>query len=203
MTTPLVLLLQALTNLSLAPPGPGLPGGWQVERVAGAAPPSFAVTAAHTLRIETSGTRGAAGFARYRLRAPLRPQGGGPLWWQWRTSTPLRAAALRRRTTDAAPARVAVGFADGRTLLYTWGNTEGRGEHFVTSSGRGVLVLERADDADGSWHMERRDPFADYRLVFDRAPPAIVAVGVGGDTNPQTGRAVAEVGELTWGDTAP
>src|SRR3989441_11791640 len=40
---------------------------------------------------------------------------------------------------------------------------ESRGEHFLswTGANRGVLVLEGADDADGSWHMERRDPFAD------------------------------------------
>ena len=96
--------------------------------------------------------------------------------------------------------RIFVQFADGRMILYTWGNAEGRGEAFLspTSQLRAVVVLERAEDADGSWHVERRDPFADYRRVFNRAPKAIVAVGVATDTDQIGGRAVAEVGDVEW-----
>jgi DUF3047 family protein len=192
-----LLALQALTNLSLAPPGPGLPSGWALQRVKGAAAPAFAVTGAHTLRIDAAAA--AAGFASFRLRARLEPQ-AGTLSWQWRTATPLHGAALRQRARDDAPARVFLVFADGRMLFYSWGNREGRGEHFLswTGASRGVLVLEGAEDADGSWHMERRDPFADYRLVFDRAPRAIVAVGMSADTDQLKDHAVAEVSELSW-----
>jgi len=191
-----LLALQALTNLSLAPAGPGLPHGWTLQRVKGAAAPTFAVTGGHALRIEADG---AAAFASYRLGSPLRPR-AGTLSWQWRTTTPLRNAALRLRARDDAPARVFLVFADGRMLFYSWGARESRGEHFLswTGANRGVLVLEGADDADGSWHMERRDPFADYRLVFNGAPKAIVAAGVSADTDQLRGRATAEVSELTW-----
>src|SRR2546426_11213395 len=81
-------------------------------------------------------------------------------------------------------------------ILYSWGTTEGRGEMFLSpASGlRAVVVLERAEDADGSWHVERRDPFADYRRAFNRAPKAIVAVGVATDTDQIGGRAPAEGG---------
>lgn len=194
--TAALLALQALTNLSLAPAGPGLPRGWTLQHIKGAPAPVFAVTQAHALRIEADA---AAGFASYRLRASLRPQ-PGTLSWQWRTTTPLRDAALRQRARDDAPARVFLVFADGRMLFYSWGAQEGRGEHFLSWTGakRGVLVLERADDADGSWHMERRDPFADYRLLFNRAPKAIVAAGVSADTDQLRGRATAEVSELMW-----
>ena len=194
--TAALLALQALTNLSLAPAGPGLPRGWTLQHIKGAAAPVFAVTRAHALRIDADA---AAAFASYRLRAPLRPR-PGTVSWQWRTTTPLRDAALRQRARDDAPARVFLVFADGRMLFYSWGAREGRGEHFLSWTGakRGVLVLERADDADGSWHMERRDPFADYRLVFDRAPKAIVAAGVSADTDQLRVRATAEVSELMW-----
>ena len=196
MTTVALLALQTLTNLSLVPAAPGLPSGWTLQHVKGAASPAFRVTRAHTLRIEAAD---AAGFATYRLRAPLRPA-AGTLLWNWRTSTPLGTATLRQRARDDAPVRVLVAFADGRTLFYSWGNREGRGEHFLSWTGRsrGIVVLERAEDADGSWHMERRDPFRDYSLVFDRAPVAIVAVGVSADTDQLKGRALAEVGELSW-----
>ncbi|HEU5262131.1 MAG TPA: DUF3047 domain-containing protein [Gemmatimonadales bacterium] len=188
-----VLALQALTTISLAPAGPGLPRGWKLQRTRGAEPPSFAVTRAHRLRIEAADR---AGIASFPLRRPLRPQ-PGRLTWQWRTGTPLPTAVLRQRTRDDAPVRVFVTFEDGWVLSYSWGNKESREERWRSGS-RGVIVLQRGDDADGSWHMERRDPFADYRLVFNRAPKAIVAVGVGADTDQLSGRAVAEVSELTW-----
>ncbi|OLB17896.1 MAG: hypothetical protein AUH12_03455 [Gemmatimonadetes bacterium 13_2_20CM_69_8] len=173
MTAVCLCALQALTNLSLASAGPGLPPGWALQRTKGVQPPSFEVTRARTLRIDVLA---GAGFARYRLRAPLLPRAGA-LTWRWRTGTPLRDAALRQRTRDDAPVRVYVVFDDGR---------------------RAVIVLERAEDADGSWHMERRDPFADYRVAFNRASRALVAVGAGADTHRLKGRAVAEVSELTW-----
>ena len=188
--TAALLALQALTNLSLAAVGPGLPSGWRLQRVKGSEAPRFAVTGGHVLRIEAAA---AAGFATYRLRKPLRPQ-AGTLTWNWRTSTPLADAALRQRARDDAPVRAFV------ILFYTWGNQEGRREHFLSWTGpsRGVMVLERSEDADGSWRMERRDPFRDYSLVFDRAPTPVVAVGVSADTDQLRARAVAEVGELTW-----
>ncbi len=188
--------LQVLTNLGLSAPGPGLPGGWRLQRMRGAEPPDFQVTRAHDLRIET---KGQAGFASYHLRAPLRPA-KGELTWRWRTDTPLRDAALHQRARDDSPVRVFVVFDDGRMLYYTWGNAEGRGETFAswTGASRVVIVLERAEDADGSWHLERRDPFADYRRAWNRAPHPIVAVGVSADTDMLHGRSAAEVGELTW-----
>lgn len=196
--TPGLLALQVLTNLSLAPVGAGLPPGWRLQRTRDAQPPAFSVTAERVLRVEA---RSAAGFATYRLRTPLRPTPrGGSLTWRWRTATPLRGAALRRRATDDSPVRVLVLFENGRMIFYSWGNTEGRGETFLSWTGptRAVIVLERAEDADGSWHLERRNPFADYRRVFNQAPEAIVAVGVSADSEMLRARAVAEVGDLTW-----
>ncbi len=193
-----LLLLQTLTNLNAAPASPGVPRGWTLEAVRGAAPPRYRVTRSHFLHLEhVSG----AAIARYHLRQPVRPPvRKGTLTWGWQTSTPVHTATLRQRARDDSPVRVFVQFEDGRMILYSWGNTEGRGEMFLSpASGlRAVVVLERAEDADGSWHVERRDPFADYRRVFNRAAKMIVAVGVATDTDQVGGRAVAEVGDLEW-----
>jgi hypothetical protein len=61
-----------------------------------------------------------------------------------------------------------------------------------------VVVLQRADDADGSWHEERRNPFSDYRRLWNNAPKAIVSVGVCADSDALKIRAAAEIGDLTW-----
>src|SRR5581483_3956285 len=89
-----LLALQTLTNLALVPAGPGLPSGWRLERVKGAAAPAVAVTAAHALRVTTA--RG-AGFAVYRLPPPPAPAAGA-LAWQWRRTTPWRGRCCAAAT---------------------------------------------------------------------------------------------------------
>ncbi|HLQ60150.1 MAG TPA: DUF3047 domain-containing protein [Gemmatimonadales bacterium] len=196
----LLVLAQTLTNLVIVPAGPGLPPGWQLNRLQGVDPPTFEVTRSHTLQVVAIGQ---GGTATYRLRPPIRPPSSlrpGMLTWHWRTGTPLRAADLKRRAGDDSPIRVVITFQDGRTITYAWGNRESRGESFASWAGhnRMVVVLQLAEDADGSWHVERRDPFSDYRRLWNRAPKSIVAVGVSCDSEGTKTRAAAEIGDLTW-----
>lgn len=198
--TPLLLLAQTLTNLMTVPAGVGLPSGWRLERVQGVEPPAYQVTRFHTLRIVAIGQ---SGTATYRLRSPVRPppsSRAGALTWRWRTGTALRGADLKRRTGDDSPIRVVITFQDGRAIAYTWGNRESRNESFASWAGRNrmVVVLQRAEDADGSWHVERRDPFSDYRRLWNNAPKPIVAVAVSVDTDGLKQRATSEIGDITW-----
>src|SRR3989442_1940733 len=147
----------------------------------GVDPPTFEVTRSHTMRITAIGQ---GGTATYRLRSPIRPQPAlrqGTITWRWRAGTPLRDADLKRRAGDDSPIRVVISFQDGRSIAYAWGNRESRGESFASWAGRNrmVVVLQSAEAADGSWHVERRDPFSDYRRLWNRAPKSIVAAGVG------------------------
>jgi hypothetical protein len=196
----LLALAQTLTNLAIMPAGPGLPSGWKLNHVQAVDPPAFEVTRSHTLRITAIGQ---GGTATYRLRAPIRPPPSlryGTITWRWRAGTPLRGADLKRRAGDDSPIRVVITFQDGRSIAYTWGNREGRGESFPSWAGRNrmVVVLQRAEDADGSWHEERRDPFSDYRRLWNNAPKPIVSVGVSTDSDALKVRAAAEIGDLTW-----
>ena len=196
----LLLLAQTLTNLAIAPVAQGLPPGWRLTRMQGVAPPTFRVTQNHALRVAATGQ---GGTATYRLRTPLRrppSTRSGALTWRWRAETPLRGADLKRRASDDSPMRVLVTFQDGRVIAYSWGNREGRGESFASWAGRNrmVVVLQRAEDADGSWHVERRDPFADYRRLWNNAPKPIVSVGISADTDGLKVRAAAEIGDITW-----
>jgi hypothetical protein len=196
----LLALAQTLTNLAIVPAGPGLPSGWKLNRMQGVDPPTFEVTRSHTLRVTAIGQ---GGTATYRLHNPIRPPPSlrqGTITWRWRAGTPLRGADLKRRAGDDSPIRVVITFQDGRSIVYAWGNREGRGESFASWAGRNrmVVVLQRAEDADGSWHEERRNPFSDYRRLWNNAPKSIVSVGVSADTDALKIRAAAEIGDLTW-----
>src|SRR6266566_2254130 len=168
----LLVLAQTLTNLAVLPAGAGLPSGWKLSRMQGVDSPGYEVTRLHTLRVTAIG------------------QG----------ATALHAADLKRREGDDSPIRVVITFRDGRTIAYAWGNREGRGESFASWAGRNrmVVVLQRAEDADGSWHEERRDPFSDYRRLWNSAPKPIVSVGVSSDSDGLKIRAAAEIADLTW-----
>ena len=195
-----LLLAQTLTNLMIVPAGSGLPSGWRLSRMQGVESPAFEVTRSHTLRITTMGQGGTATYRlRNHIRAPSSAR-GGTLTWRWRAGTPLRGADLKRRAGDDSPIRVVVTFQDGRSLAYTWGNRESRGESFASWAGRNrmVVILQRAEDADGSWHVERRDPFGDYRRQWNNAPKPIVSVGVSADTDALKIRTAAEIGDVTW-----
>ena len=198
--TAALLVLQTLTNLNMVPVGAGLPAGWRLASMHGVPTPTFRVTGSRNLRIEA---KGQAATVTYRLRTPLRPPPStrtGAITWRWRTDTPLRGADLKHQAADDSPLRVVITFQDGRKLVYSWGNRESRGESFVSWAGRNrmVIVLERAEDADGSWHVERRDPFSDYRRLWNNAPKPIVSVGVTADTEGLKVRAAAEIGDITW-----
>ena len=193
-------LAQTLTNLMIVPAGQGLPAGWKLNRMQGVDPPAFEVTRSHTLRVTAVGQ---GGTATYRLRPAVRPaptRRQGTITWRWRAGTPLRAADLKRRAGDDSPIRVVITFQDGRSIVYAWGNREGRGESFASWTGRNrmVVVLQGAEDADGSWHEERRDAFSDYRRLWNIAPKPIVSVGVSTDSDALKVRAAAEIGDLTW-----
>ena len=194
------VLAQTLTNLVISPPAAGLPSGWRLTRIQGVEPPTFEVTRGHTLRLVAVGQ---AGTATYRLRNPIQPPASlrsGQLTWRWRAGTPLRSANLKQRTTDDSPIRVIITFQDGRTLTYVWGNRESRNESFASWAGRNrmVVVLKRAEDADGSWQVEKRDPFGDYRRLWNVAPKPITSIGVGIDTDGLKVRGASEIGDLTW-----
>jgi hypothetical protein len=191
-----ILVCCAITNLAEIPPGPGLPDGWELRGVRGAPKPELAVTDDGALRMEGVG---AAGFAVFELDHRIAPAAGA-LTWRWRTATPLAQADLRSRSRDDSPARVMVVFEDRRMVFYSWGATDRVGEWFQswTGSDRIVIVLRRAVDADGAWHTERRDPFADYRMAFERDPPAVAAVGVVQDTDQLEAEAWSEVADISW-----
>jgi PAS domain-containing protein len=197
------LLAQTLTNLTVVPVATGAPPGWRLARMTGVEAPVYRVTASRALRI-TATNQG--GTLTYRLRNPVRPpasqqrSSGRGLTWRWRAETPLRGADLKRRAIDDSPIRVLITFQDGRVIAYSWGNREGRGESFASWAGRNrmVIVLQRAEDADGSWHVERRDPFTDYRRLWNNAPKPIVSVAVQTDTDGLKVRAAAEIGDITW-----
>jgi hypothetical protein len=115
------------------------------------------------------------------------------------------SADLRQK--NDSPIRVLVAFAkpdgvldgSGRVILYSFGNTE-PDDYQPAGDLSNVLQEIRVDGARerGAWRDHTVRPFADYRRIWQRDPPPIVAFGVMQDTDQTGSRAVAELRRLVW-----
>lgn len=208
-TAPLDLL-----GLESPPDVVGLPVGWRVRVVTGKPPPSFSIEEHQGERALRISGKGAAAWAYRELDVPI-PPGQGLLRWSWRVLQLPKGADLRARESDDAALRVYVVFKEpgglfggrGRIIFYTWGNAEPEGLTLRSYLSEKIQILRVAGamEADGRWHEQARDPFADYRRFWAGAAPAIKAVGLMQDTDMTGGVAVAELRALVWerGRVAP
>src|SRR5207247_5997807 len=145
--TTALLALQVLTNLAGAPPGPGLPTGWRLDRPKGTDAAVFQVTAERALRVETNGS---AGFATYRPHRALRPE-AGVVTWRWRTATPLPGAALHEREHADSPARVLVREGERGVSAGGRGRRGAVGGKIGNWAGGGRLVVDSRRRAARGW----------------------------------------------------
>ena len=194
-----------ILDLAGARLGAGVPPGWKVRAVRGQRAPEIEVRndgEGAVLRIHGAGR--AAWF--YRELAPERVEAAGALQWSWRVLETPADADLRTEQRDDAPIRVFVVFGkqgffrnSARIIFYTFGNAEPSGlERASTVSDK--LYVIRVDGAGEreSWREHAVDPFADYRRIWKRTPPAITAVGVMQDTDQTRAQATAEIRRLAW-----
>lgn len=152
-------------------------------------------------------TRGGAGLVLAPLPAgPLRDPGA--LRWRWRVEEAPATADLRDPDRDDSPLRVFVAFGETaptgiddveRAIFYSWGSRRRAGARFPShlSHRIGIRVLRSAEDL-GGWHIERRDPFRDFREHFGEDPPPVTAVGFVADADQTGGRVRASLGEICW-----
>lgn len=194
-----------ILDLASARLGPGAPSGWKVRAVRGQQAPEIEIRndgQGALLRIQGAGR--AAWF--YRELASELAESAGALQWSWRVLAAPAEADLRVEQRDDAPIRVFVVFGtqgffrrSARIIFYTFGNAEPLAFERASFSSDKLHVI-RVDGARerASWQEHAVDPFADYRRIWNQAPPAITAVGVMQDTDQTHEQATAELRRLAW-----
>jgi len=201
------LLFEPLTILSLAngPLRAGLPPGWKVRSIDGQPAPAVEIRndgEGPVLRIQGAGR--AAWFYR-ELPAPL-TESPGSLSWSSRVVRAPVGADLRNAKTDDSPLRIYVVFGkpglfggSSRVILYTFGAAEPDDYARASFVSNKLHVIRVGGTRDvGRWSENAVNPFADYRRVWRRKPPSVVAVGVMQDTDQTRAMAVAELRRLEW-----
>lgn len=211
------MLLAALACLAFAPPldilrldrpplASGIPAGWQIREVRGQRPAEATIRVADGLAAFAISGAGRAGWFYREFEEPL-PESGGMLEWTWRVLAGPPQADLREKKLDDSPIRVFVVFGkpgglfggSGRVIFYTHGNDEPAGFARPSHASSRMHVV-RADGAMSrpGWQDHAVEPFADYRRIWKRPPPAITAIGVMHDTDQTRGYAEAEIRRLVW-----
>ncbi len=198
-----------ILDLNGARLGAGVPAGWKVRAVRGQSAPAIEVRNdgdGPVLRVHGAGR--AAWF--YRELSPELAESDGALRWSWRVLDAPAAADMRSEKFDDSPIRVYVVFGkpgifgrSARIIFYTFGNSEPSGyarASFVSDKLHVIRVDGVAERA--LWRENTVDPFADYRRIWKRKPPAITAIGVMQDTDQTRAQATAEIRQLEWIDPA-
>ena len=200
LSQPLVIL-----DLSGARPGAGTPPGWKIRTVRNQRAPDIEVRNSGDGRVlRISGAGRAAWFYR-EISRPL-VESSGELRWSWRVLNAPANADMRTENLDDSPIRVYVVFGKpglfgnaSRIIFYTFGNGEPSGvdrASFVSDKLH-VIKIDGASERT-NWRDHTANPFADYRRIWKRTPPAITAVGVMQDTDQTRAQATAEIRQLEW-----
>ena len=176
-----------LLDLAGAPLGAGVPPGWTVRAVRGQKAPDAEVRRDADERV-------------------FRIHGAGRAAWFYHELSAPAEADLREESRDDSPMRVFVVFGkqgffrnSARIIFYTFGNAEPSGLDRPSTVSDKLHVI-RVDGAAqrGAWQEHAVNPFADYRRIWGKTPPAVTAVGVMQDTDQTRAEASAELRRLAW-----
>jgi hypothetical protein len=206
------------------PDAPDLdPAGWQEVLFRDRAPVAFTPAGEDdgiAIRAEA-----AASMLAVRLRVD--PAARACLSWRWRLDeTTMPPTDLGRRGGDDRNLIVAVGFAHdparrslgqrlrydlarlragreipGRVIFYVWGGAHAVGSWMESPymDGAGLIrVVEPALGPVGAWRSVQVDVAADYRARFGEAPPAVVELAIGADSDDTASRTSGRIADLAF-----
>ena len=122
------------------------------------------------------------------------------LSWRWRVAALPAGGNERRKATNDSAAGVYAVFRGGfgglvpRAIKYVWSTEQPVGAAFASPgySNAKIVVLRSGGAAGGEWRTERVDVAADYRRLFDEAPPALRGIAVLTDADDTGTRAAAD-----------
>lgn len=214
---------RTVTAFSLAQPSGSLPGGWQPWRLSKLKRLTSyeLVDYDGTVVVKALSAASASGLVH---PLDLDPREAPILRWRWKVPALIAGADNARRSTEDAPVRLVLSF-DGdigslpledrmffdrvhaltghrmpyATLMYIWENRAERGRVIPNPHTDRIqmVVAESGAARTGTWRLESRNVYEDYKRAFGKPPGRIKAIAIMTDTD-NTGETV----EAYYGDIA-
>jgi len=222
-TSPQEQAFKTVAAFSLAQPDGTLPGGWQPWRLSKLKKLTSyqLVNYNGAVVVKAMSASSASGLVH---PLDLDPRESPILQWRWKVPQLIPGADNARRSTEDAPVRVVISFdgdidslpLDDRmffdrihavtgyqlpyaTLMYIWENRAARGTVIPNPHTERIqmIVAETGAAHTGTWKLETRNVYEDYKRAFGAEPGRIKAIAIMTDTD-NTGTAV----EAYYGDIA-
>lgn len=214
---------RGVAAFSLAQPGGELPGGWRPWRLSRLKRlTSYQLVDYNgTVVVKAMSSASASGLLH---PLDLDPRELPVLQWRWKVPQLIEGADNARRSTEDAPVRVVLSFEGDveslpledrmffdrikavtgytmpyATLMYIWENRAPPGTIIPNPhTGRvQMIVAESGPALTGTWKLESRNVYEDYKRAFGAEPGRIKAIAIMTDTD-NTGTTV----EAYYGDIA-
>lgn len=126
------------------------------------------------------------------------------LSWSWRIEHTLKREDIARKNGDDFAARVYVIFPRTffwrmRAINYVWSNKMPKGSHAPSPYTKNsvAVAVESGDSKAGSWVLEERNIYEDYKRIFGEDPPLAGGIAVMTDTDDTQDETTAWYGDIT------
>lgn len=147
------------------------------------------------------------------------------LAWRWKVDGTIKNEAEGRKEGDDFPARVYVTFEEdpaaasyidrlkkglfaaflgkklpGNAINYVWADRLGKESSFRSpyTDSVAVVAVESGEESAGQWVMEERNVYEDYRKLFKRDPPRVLAVVIMTDSDNTGGSATGYYADIVF-----
>jgi hypothetical protein len=132
------------------------------------------------------------------------PQKYRYLRWSWRINQTIPGGDETTKAGDDYAARIYVVFSgtffwQTRAINYIWANHLEKGKFIANaySANAMMVAVESGPEKSGQWLNEKRDIYADYKMLFGSEPGEASAVAIMTDTDDTGGSAIAWYGDIT------
>lgn len=126
------------------------------------------------------------------------------LSWSWRIEHTLKREDIGQKNGDDFAARVYVIFPRTffwrmRAINYVWANKMPKGSHAPSPYTKNsvTVAVESGDSKAGSWVLEERNVYEDYKRIFGEDPPLAGGIAVMTDTDDTKDETTAWYGDIT------
>ncbi|MBI2369203.1 MAG: DUF3047 domain-containing protein [Deltaproteobacteria bacterium] len=195
----------AILELNGAPPGRGVPAGWELKMWKGGEETAEVAVGRDGSRVALHLRSAGNSFALYK-KVTFDIREYPVVTWRWKVTVLPQGGDARQKTKDDQAAQLYVSFpkfpefVNFRSVGYIWDSTAPAGSYLRSkkNSRVGYVVVRSGRNGLGEWHAERRNVYEDYKRLFDEEPPKVGTVSLGIDSDDTASRAESHFAEVTF-----
>lgn len=132
------------------------------------------------------------------------PQQFRYLSWTWKINHTIAGGDATTKAGDDYAARIYVVFAgtffwQTKAINYIWANHLEKNTFIANAytSNTMMVAVESGPEKSGQWQKEKRDIYADFKMLFGSEPGEASAIAIMTDTDNTGGKAIAWYGDIT------